>query len=105
MFLWAVSVSLAIAVALGETYAFFIDKLVVSPWIAILAVHCLLAAFLLKWSQPLRESCRLRGGPLMPWLAAPLVLAGAFFLVVSVNVTSVANDPLLVAALERGRWL
>ena len=79
-FLWAVSVSLAIAVALGETYAFFIDKLVVSPWIAILAAHCLLAAVLLKWSQPLRESFRLRGGPLMPWLAAPLVLTGALFL-------------------------
>jgi membrane protease YdiL (CAAX protease family) len=80
MFLWTMALSVLLAVGLGETYAFFIGKLAVAPWIAILVAHTVLALLLIKMRKPVREGLRLRGGPLLPWLAAPLVLVGAYLL-------------------------
>ena len=80
MFLWAIAMSMAMAVGLGETYSFFIAKMSVAPWIGVLAANILLSIVLVKMSAFIRGGLRLRGGPLMPWLAAPLVLGGALFL-------------------------
>jgi membrane protease YdiL (CAAX protease family) len=80
MFLWAIALSLAISVGLGEAYSYFITKLGVAAWLGVLVAHFLFAVILILIRQPLREALMLRGGPILPWLATPVILIGAYLL-------------------------
>ena len=79
-FFSAIALTLVISVGLGEFYTFINARLHLAPWIGVLIAHGALSAFLYLTTKSIRTSLTLRGGPLMPWLAAPLVLLGAWLL-------------------------
>ncbi len=74
--------TLILAVGLGEIYVFTIARMKVSPWIGVLTAHAVLSVIIFLIRKPVRVSLKLRGGPLLPWLAGPLVLLGAYLLAV-----------------------
>jgi len=78
--LFAVTLVILLAIALGETYAFSMRGFHVSPWIGVMIVHILLSIALFCFRKPVRVALKFSGGPILPWLFGPAVLLGAFLL-------------------------
>lgn len=74
------AVSLVIILLLGELYSRSIGYLKTSPWVAVLVAHASLSFLLYLIRKPVRHSLRFKGGSLIPWLATPIVLVGAYLL-------------------------
>jgi membrane protease YdiL (CAAX protease family) len=79
----SIFVALLLLVGLGESYEYVIRHLHVKPWIGVLIAHLVLALLVFLIRKPARVGFKLKGTPLMAWLAGPLVLIGAFVLALS----------------------
>ena len=76
-FLGAGILALLVSIGFGTFYAFIALKLALTPWIAVLLAHLLIAAMLVTFRRATREALRWKGCPIVAWLPGFFVLVGA----------------------------
>jgi membrane protease YdiL (CAAX protease family) len=79
-FLVLCAVSITIAILLGECYQFVQHKTGQNPWRAALIAHLVLALIFTAIRKPVREALQFRGGSIIAYVPAFLVLIGAYLL-------------------------